>query len=150
MISHVLQEDTNGCGLACLAMLTGQTYRQVRADFENWGGDGTTEFHITAYLADKGYAWTWLHHGHIYKRELTGPDTWRTRMRDPWPPPLWANVHIASVETGRGSHFIIVLRDGRVLDPATPEPRRWSEYGRCFNIAAVYRGVIEIDVDGEY
>lgn len=127
-IRHVRQEDPYGCGLACLAMLTEQTYRQVQAAFA--GHDrGIIDWAVQAYLADNGYAVAWKYPNRIYNNQ----------MRADWPPALWADVHIAQVQMPAGSHFIVVLRDGSVLDPATDAPRRWSDYGAVNSIGAVYR-----------
>ena len=133
----VLQEDLNGCGLACLAMVTDQTYGQVKADFTGFDNDGITEFHLWAYLSDHDYAWQWMYEYLIYKRRKTGDGTWQTQAREEWPPRLWADVHIASVRNSNGAHFVVVLRDGTVLDPAVGE-RRWDDYRPVANIGAIY------------
>src|SRR5690349_15503101 len=136
MIKWVGQEDQKGCGLACLAMVTGKTYQEVKADFLCWDNRGISEFDITSYLVDRGFVWQWIHEGCTYKREVKPDGNIGTVMRSDWPPKLWANVHIAQIDVPNGSHFIVVLRDGTVLDPLTPEPRRFETYGRVFNMAA--------------
>jgi hypothetical protein len=125
--THVLQEDAYGCGLACIAMVTGQTYQAVLADF-TYRDHGITDWSLRDYLGDKGYATIWKH-----------PCRMSTNtMRENWPPALWADVHIAQVYLPAGGHFIVVLRDGTVLDPATTQPRRWEDYPNVGNIGAIY------------
>src|SRR4051794_20631341 len=104
MINHILQEDSHGCGLACLAMITGQSYQQVKADFANWDQRGVCDFEIIAYLGERGYSWNWMYPACSYKRDVFPDGTWKTHMREVWPPPLWANLHIASVELPAGFH----------------------------------------------
>lgn len=135
MINYVPQEDPFGCGLACLAMVTDQTYKQVEAEV-TYNDHGITDMAVQAYLADKGYASAWKHKWTIYTNQ----------PRLEWPPKLWANVHIAMTYSRAGAHFIVVLRDGSVLDPATPQARRFEEYPDVAGIGAVYRRGEQIDI----
>jgi hypothetical protein len=51
--------------------------------------------------------------------------------RDPYPPEPFAPLHLVSVKVSPASpvyHSVIWLRDGTVLDPLTPEPKRLSDY----------------------
>jgi hypothetical protein len=123
-LTHVRQEDMNGCGIACLAMVTGKTYQQVNADLTCRIG-GITDWTLWTYLADNGYASAWKYPVCLYTNQ----------PRDIWPPALWADVHIAQVQNG--THFVVVLRDGEVLDPAIATPRRYEDYD-VSNIGAVY------------
>lgn len=60
--------------------------------------------------------------------------------REPWPLAPWADLHICSVDAGQGvgSHAVVVLRDGTVLDPATDVPRRLTDYPSMAYMAAIY------------
>ena len=135
-IRRVLQEDTNGCGLACLAMITDQTYQQVKTEVTHIGQHGISVHCIESYLVDRGYAlsWKYLYRGYTNQR------------RDEWPPALWANVHIAQVRIPNGSHFIVVLFNGEVLDPLTPAARRFEDYTEIDNIVAIYKCDMEIEL----
>lgn len=134
-IAHVRQEDAYGCGVACLAMITGTPYREVRAwfrerawqnarhdgrvlegaaretvephDFTRWGLD---HFVMEHYLAEHGYATARLF-----------AMAWPDGPRPVWPPAPFAPAHLAQVRTPIGGHYVVWLPDGRVLDPAAGE-----------------------------
>lgn len=62
--------------------------------------------------------------------------------RAPWPPEPWADLHWCEVEvspTAPGSHMVVMLADGTVLDPLTPNLKRLSDYHRVIHVAGVYR-----------
>lgn len=133
-IRHVRQEDSNGCGVACLAMVTGQDYRTVRSWFRvrawqnaRWDGrtldeltreviephdfarHGITHWEVQQFLAEHGYASALL---------------WKDRRPDDpravWPE-AFAETHIVSVQVVTGNHYVVWLSDGRVLDPSGGE-----------------------------
>ncbi len=118
---HIRQQDENGCMVACLAMVTGQTYEQVRDDALAMGktlgtGGGLIEHDLISYLTDRGYAV-----GRKYK--WFGMNV----QRDKWPADPFAPVHICAVN-GPGRHGVVLLADGRVFDPMFDEPRQFSDY----------------------
>lgn len=115
MIQRVQQEDPYGCGVACVAMVSGLSYGEVRRLLGSsvarrllGGGYGLTYYTLFDLLSHLGFACLNL---------------WRTnqlneRPRDPWPPEPMADAHICSVSLPTGGHFVVWLRDGTVLDPA--------------------------------
>src|ERR1051325_3372369 len=119
---HVRQQDPNGCLVACLAMVTGNTYEVVRDELAALGltfgaGGGATEFDLIGYLTDHGFAI-----GRKYR--------WHGRNveRTEWPAAPFAPVHIVGVN-GAGRHGVVLLGDGRtVLDPEHDQPRDFSEF----------------------
>ncbi len=122
----VHQEDAQGCGIACLAMVTGVSYGQVREEFApGWEDNGFTTFELDTFLAEHGYATSRKYKCITHQR----------RDRETWPPEAWGDVHIACV----GTHFVVWLRDGTVLDPATPDARRLSDYSTVGSVAVVQR-----------
>lgn len=125
-IHWVPQEDTNGCAVAALAMVTGKSYREVRDYFGiDFAERGTHVGGIEQYLTDHGYAWARLcHYDHL------------SVERTPWPPEPFGDVHICQV-VGSASHTVVMLGDGTVLDPLTPEPKRLSDYQAVHYVAAV-------------
>lgn len=128
-IRWVRQEEQYGCVIASLAMITGKTYQEVRQAFTGMEqGRGTDWTAMQAYLADLGYAvqWRFAYCGYTNQKYTD------------WPPKAWADVHICTVETALGGHSVIMLQDGSVLDPATPEVKRLTDYQRVMNLAAVY------------
>ena len=110
--SRVSQEDAQGCGLAVLAMITGRTYAEVKAEVESWEHDpmqgpkdwsqtGVTHYTLDRFLAGQGY---------FVQRRFDG---WPELPKEPFAP-----IHYASVQqpSNRG-HFVVVLENGDVLDP---------------------------------
>lgn len=111
VMNWVRQEDAEGCGVAVLAMLTGQTYAAVRDELEadewvNHGGDwrtnGVTQIVLERYLAQRGG---------FFRRVYAA---WEFGV---WPPPPFAYSHYAIVANPGGGHFVAMDRDGQVLDP---------------------------------
>lgn len=128
----VRQGHANGCALAALAMVTGQTYDEVVADFTaRWPGEplnlderglyhGDTEW----YLAINGYVWRYLYAG------------WK---HDPWPPEPFAPIHIAAVKQPSGNqHYVIVTDDGTVLDPLDDQPKSLAAWEKVNNVMGIW------------
>lgn len=119
-IEHVRQEHSHDCGIACMAMVMGVSLEEARAAYErrypgataNGRGitQGITDVELDVVLAEEGYATARLYSGT------------KDRPRTPWPPRPWADAHIACVLLANGGHFVVLLRDGTVLDPAHDEP----------------------------
>ena len=110
----VAQEDAEGCALATLAMICGQTYAEVKAAVtsdtvesgrwhkpdQDWDVEGATFYTLDWYLARQGF---------FLQRRYA---SWGLPM-EPFAP-----IHYASVEQpSKRSHFVVVLADGAVLDP---------------------------------
>lgn len=120
-ISFVRQGHDYGCGIACLAMATGQTYEAVHADLvaalpgRDFAEGGIHSHILKWYLAERGMVW----------RELTRyvpAEPGERCERMPWPPEPFAPRHIASVvQPSRNQHFVVVDPDGYVLDPLDTE-----------------------------
>lgn len=125
-IALVRQEHPEGCMLACLAMICGKTYQEVRAYFERDDPNehGLSIYPLFEYLSREGFAYQFLN-----QYTWGGP----TKEREVWPLPLPAKAAICAVDGGRGgenSHGVVLLRDGTVLDP-THGQRKWSDYTKC-------------------
>lgn len=127
-IKWVGQEDPRGCVLAALAMLTGQTYAQVKAGFADWAGGISLMFDGFTYLAEHGYAVApkYIHY-HPLKQN-----------RDPWPVEPFADVHLCEVITSQ-AHAVVLLRDGTVLDPNTRNLKKLGDYVKVNVIAGVVK-----------
>lgn len=133
------QEQAYGCGVAALAMLTGQTYRQVAEDFarplengsvHDFAKRGLSLQTVDRYLAERGYAVC-----RLFLRDLFG-------LRTEWPPQPFADVHLCEVKVlqeARNNHLVIMRRDGSVLDPIGPGRRHLKYYYQVFSVAAVVR-----------
>lgn len=123
---HVRQEDSDGCLIACMAMVCGTSYAAMRARIPEFDNKGLTLFDFMEVLALDGYAAQ-----HIYQwSRLT------KKTREPWPLAPWANVHICGVNEGR--HGVVLLRDGTVLDPMCDQPRKWSDYPNVGYMTAIF------------
>jgi hypothetical protein len=143
MIEWVRQEETNGCGVAVLAMILGKSYAEARQLFEgavDFEKKGISHCCLDGLLADLGYA---VARKYLWRgfRFADHPDHEKDR-RSPWPPEPFADLHICQVEVYERSplaHFVLLLRDGRVLDPLTPEEKRLSDYHRVMNVGGLAR-----------
>lgn len=131
VIQWVRQQDSQGCVLAVLAMITGKSYAEVKTGFRlrDWNAEGVGLMHDgLAYLAEHGYAAAVK-----YRHYLPFP-----QHRDRWPVAPFADVHVCEVITTQ-PHAVVMLRDGTVLDPNTPERQRLSNYKGVNVIAGVVK-----------
>lgn len=138
-VTLVRQTDAYGCGVACLAMVTGCRHEDVRAWFrvKAWANarhDGRALAH-----GDPGYEAVEAHdfsrygidhfdtQRYLAEHGFASALKWQTprlnETRPAWPPAPFAPAHICQVLTVNGGHAVVWLPDGRVLDPATREPR---------------------------
>jgi hypothetical protein len=132
-IALVRQEDNYGCMIAACAMVLGKSYRETKALIHPWHnlqeenrrGIGMGE--MDGLLVEHGYAISRrFEHYHV-----------ACCQRPKWPPQPWADVHICEVVTG-GPHAVVMLNDGRILDPAAGERPSLSEYSRVMWVAGVH------------
>ena len=141
-IELVRQEQPEGCGLACLAMVTGATYEQVRAAMRTrryvWlngervpGDSGIHNNVLDHYLARHGFWLQRRYRSHVVAPPRPGAarrHRW-TNIRA-WPCAPWAPVHIAEVKQPSGNgHYVVMRADGGVLDPlrdGVHDLREWS------------------------
>jgi hypothetical protein len=116
----VLQDEPKGCGVACLAMLTGLSYADARSIFGR------------RYRPDAGMS-----------RAALDEALARFRLavcRTPGAV-ICGAVHVAEVlhadQPKRTHHFVVVLADGTVLDPLRQHPTTLASYRRVRCMAAV-------------
>lgn len=114
MITAVLQQHKNGCGIAALAMVCGQTYEDVLKWFIDHGR--TANFEETGMSYNDIFVYLNARHYCYQKRFQFGlcnvPES-------PWPPPPFAEAHIWSVPSPSGTHFLVVDALGKMFDPLT-------------------------------
>jgi hypothetical protein len=131
-VRHVRQKDGWGCGVAALAMVTGHEYDAIREYFIGLGksfegeAGGLHELDLEQYLADHRFA-------AAKKYRWYGANV----QRPSWPVPPFAEMHICSVRNPGGWHFIVLLADGRVLDPLDEQVKAlaaWPEVGYVMGV----------------
>ena len=104
MIELVKQLEPLGCGVACLAMLTGKSYADVRQDFPNAAEKGISIAAAEEWLRAHDFEIeTYLHLGLLDPCLFRGLTLGCT--------PRW------TPENGCANHAIVVA-DGRVYDPS--------------------------------
>lgn len=128
----IRQKEANGCVVACMAMVSGKTYDEARADhiFSELADDakGCSFREAEEYLWRHGFAWQ-----EIYR---CGPPG--NTNKTVWPPAPWADVHVCEVRTGQ-AHAVVLLKDGSVLDPLCDEPKRLTDYAEVYSVRAVFK-----------
>jgi hypothetical protein len=113
IVSYVAQPNGYGCAIACMAMITARTYDEMESWLVEHGlarsrmVNGLHSEMWTQVLGDLGFA----------NRRMWQTDTLTNVRRLAWPPVPFATVHIAATRVGEGSHAVVVLADGAVLDP---------------------------------
>lgn len=129
-MNHVRQKHANGCVIACLSMITGIPYDEIIPEFY---GDrskvGISDFQWDVWLAQKGYAIArkYKHYGVQHADRIV------------WPCEPFADAHICQVQFANGSHAIVLLRDGIVLDPNSDVLGKLSDYPSINNICGVWK-----------
>ena len=108
------QKHAEGCGPACLAMLSGMTYEDVLAEIAtyvgtghsgNWDTSGVTHYTLDEFVNRRGY---------FIQRRYASDEHWIGG----WPPKPFAERHYLSVKQPSGnSHFVVMDSAGRVFDP---------------------------------
>lgn len=125
VVRWVGQEDINGCGVACLAMVTGKTYADVAAEVpaRSFHNDGVHDSFMDALLAGWGFA---------VARRFVGTGA------DAWTPEPFADVHLCVVGHGaENDHCVVMISDGTVLDPNRAGKWKLSDYPYVVSVAAV-------------
>ena len=132
-INYVESDEENGCVIACLAMITGKSFQEVkqgmREFWKNEGMDeGTNDQAFEAYLAARGYAIQHFSHDYIPEDKLL----------EPWPPAPWAPVHCLDVYAD-GPHAIVMLHDGTIYDPNDTGMKSIDQYHRVYAVQGIWK-----------
>jgi hypothetical protein len=132
-----------GCWVAAMAMLTGKTYAEVKAETGSAWKDGGHDWKTDQYLGQNGYAVARYYHHDQFKQTEPNEDGARFNIkREEWPMKSFAPVHMCVVRTSI-SHCVVMLPDGTVLDPATPELRTLTDYAEVIAMVGVWRVAAE-------
>lgn len=108
----VKQEEECGCVVACLAMVLGKTYWEIR---EEWANDFTTRGvpfdKMLDYLSDHGHS---IVHTKVYS--FCHKDFYRNELFKPFAP--IHIVHVTHAPDVEHSHVIVMDETGVIFDPA--------------------------------
>ncbi len=132
-LRYVRAKVTNSCVIACLAMVTGESFARVRRGLlEFWQDEGQFQGIgdnvFDEYLGQRGFAMQYIRHE--YKP--------RFQLRAPWPPAPWAPIHVCDV-FDQGLHAVVMRADGRIMDPSDRKRRALAEYHRVFGVCGVWK-----------
>lgn len=133
-LTFVYQPEAMGCCIAAVAMIVGQPYFEVK-QYLNVEHDLTTRgtnLGVVADLLDHyGFA---VQTRYRHQPRLEGD-------RQVWPCEPWADVHFCEVINTRaaGQHAVVLLRDGRVLDPYWGVLQGLHRYPRVVSMTAVFK-----------
>lgn len=106
-MNYVRQEEIDGCMVACVAMVAGKIYSEVRAMCAAAYDRGIHEVIADNLLDELGFA--------VVRRYLHVPRLKTSRAA--WPCAPFAPAHIALVHVAAGAHAVVVEPNGAVLDP---------------------------------
>ena len=120
-MKYVTQKDKYGCALACMAMIVGITYNEIKCMWpEKYGtNEGIADFMQVSFLFNHGYI------GHtIYATEA---HTQIKRADKQWIKPF-APIHIVSTITSNGPHAVVWHNNGDVDDPNNVRVKSIDDY----------------------
>ena len=124
-VDLVMQENTFGCGIACLAMVTGALYRTVAKFFtKDFATKGISLKGIDKYLEKQGCV--------VERKFAEGED---------WIPKSFAPVHICEVkikEESQNTHYVVMLKSGSILDPMSRKTKKLKDYHQVLNVAGIF------------
>ena len=125
-----VKQESNGCAIACIAMVLNKTYEEAYAlaqvPFEFGGCTGLTMASVVDILGDQGYTC----------RQLSAFNHSNYTYRAPWPDKPFAPIHVVfayikGTVPGDGvrCHAVIMLKNGRIYDPSVPERTTLEDFG---------------------
>ncbi len=133
-IQHVVQQERMGCGVACVAMLSGKTYQQVRALFDpdhpkrDFVNSGLNDLVMPQLLRAAGLAGVITYP----YNPLTG------ERRTEWPL-LPAGDAIFCVQSDQGAHYVVRDKFGVVYDPALMKTKQsLDRYAEVFYYIEIF------------
>ena len=134
MFEPILQKDSHGCAVACIAMVSGYSYEYVRQYYsgKDFTKAGITFFDYAEFFVDHGIScnWKW--------------PSWQAKglnlKRETWPPKLWADLNLVIVMTKNDmSHVVVVKKDGSIFDPNRGDVKSFDAYREVSQVIGIYR-----------
>lgn len=121
--------DKYGCVPACLAMVSGLSYEEVKEDFnQDFDKDGIEDRYIVQWLGDRG-------HSVVYKKLMCYNE--RTDCRNEILKPF-APIHIVEVQyhvDSRNTHVVVMDDKGNLYCPSGSED---EDIRDCYMVIAAY------------
>lgn len=149
MIRLVKQEAPWACAIACIAMVTGWSYRSVKALFPDEVSDseGLSQWEIMQAFAWFGYALRIFGVGKYRyvpteASGLAGRSDKRhliaLKTRGGWPEIGDAEMSIVTVRAAGGLHCAVVTRDGTVYDPYLDDITTLDTYDEVIWVGGIH------------
>lgn len=134
-IRFVFQPEKSGCGVAALAMVSGKTYREALQYFSmerDFTESGMHNHELEEALFALGFA---------IQTFTPAESRLGYSKRAKWPMDPVSNMAICQVKNLRDAlwHYVVLLKDGRVLDPAAGVIQGLHRYPEVCTLIAVYR-----------
>jgi ABC-type bacteriocin/lantibiotic exporter with double-glycine peptidase domain len=122
-IKYISQKHDYSCAVACLAMVTKQSYEKALSKFhKETVKDGVKVEDIASYLSDFNLTPIVVDFRYSTKSSVA-----KRKMNL-----LFADIHIAVMKTyadsGRNSHCIVINKKGKVLDPANKKRTKMDDF----------------------
>lgn len=148
-IRWVRQEHARGCGLASLAMITGESYEAIRREMDalpssghdgDWDAHGTSHMDVDRVLIAHGFWIQRVFIGWHRRRVSDEPVRYELLPGAVWPPEPWADLHHCEVEQpSRAGHSVVMDGQGRVFDPLREGVFSLSDWPNVNNVAGLVR-----------
>lgn len=113
MVTYVAQPNGYGCAIACVAMIVGKTYDEMEAWFLE---QGLPRERMVQGSHDGIWREAIDRHGFVYVQRYRCDPFLNRCDRPDWPVPF-APVHVCCTRVAAGSHAVVMLGNGSVLDP---------------------------------
>lgn len=110
-LKYIKQRGGHDCGIAALAMATGNDYEAIYRDLGEAcdAREGINDLHLFWWCWKNGWAYQ-----QVWRHEPKGKEY---PMRANWPLHPFAPSSICQVEVPSGYHYVALDFDGRVYDP---------------------------------
>ena len=127
---YIAQEESDGCMVAALAMVTGRSYRDIRDMVAGAYNNGINWPVAADVLAHLDYA--------VMTKYEYIPRT--KSYRPVWPCPPFAPAHIIVLEATQGAHAVAMDEGGNVYDPFNRERTtlKHPDYGKIHHIEGIF------------
>lgn len=138
MTAYVAQPDGYGCAIACVAMIVGKTYDEMKTWFV---AQGLPRDRMERGSHDGIWREALERHDFVYvQRYRCDPFIGRCE-RPTWPPAPFAPIHVCCATVAAGSHAVVMLADGTVLDPFKRERTSLAhpDYQEITQVVGVWR-----------